>query len=132
MTDYLVSPEYTLEIGGKPYTLDGSIGTLKAIQHHFKKDILDVLTELAGMRFDEHAEIIRLGIGQAAPPLEVIEQSIVDDIGITETRWHLQAWLVMAVTPKRDREKKAKEVAELLRKLTASVDSLGENTSSFA
>ncbi len=129
---HLVTPEWTVEFGGKKHILDCSFRTLKAIQHEFKKDILDVLTDISAMRFDEHAKMIELGIngtGQVAPSLEEIEQGIIDDIGISEVRWELQAWLVMAVTPKRDREKKAKEVAELLAKVKGSVDSLGKTIS---
>lgn len=130
MTDHLVSPERAVTIGGKTYPLDCSFRTLKAIQHAFEKDILDVLTGVKDMRFDEHARLIQIGIGEGGPTLEEIEQAIVDDIGIAAVRWEVQAWLAIAVTPKRDREKKAKEVTELLERLRGSVASLGETTSS--
>lgn len=132
MIDYLVGPEYRLTFCGKEHVLDGGLKTLKAIQHEFKKDVLDVLAELRDMSFEQHAKLIHIGITSDAPSLDVIEQAIIDEIGIVDVRWHLQAWLVISTTPKRDREKKTKEVTELLRKLTASVDSLGESTSSFA
>lgn len=135
MTDYLVSPEWPIEIEGKRYTLDCSFRTLKAIQHAFEKDILDVLTDVSSMRFDQHARLVEIGIngsGEKSPSIDVIEQAIVDEIGIGYIRHVLNAWLIISVSPKKDRPKKAKQVTELLQKMKEGVDSLGEITSSSA
>ena len=39
----LVSPSRTISIAGKSYTLDGSFGTLRAVQEAFNRDIVQVL-----------------------------------------------------------------------------------------
>ena len=35
-----LTPSRTLKIAGKDYVLDGSFGTLRAVQEFFKKDIV--------------------------------------------------------------------------------------------
>jgi hypothetical protein len=134
VTDHLIDPSKPVTVGGKTYTLDGSFKTLKAVQHAFEKDVVDVQVEVyRGMRFDDMARLISVGIagsGETPPALEAIEQEIVEEIGITETRYLLTEWLVLAMTPKRDREKKARAVAEAIAALRG--DSPGTTTGGSA
>lgn len=108
--DHLLSPDRTLVIDGTSYTLHGSFRTLKAIQHHFGKEILALSGEAIRfqLRFDEMAAMFRIGIqaGDAkaeAPALEAIEQAIVEDIGINDAAYLAIEWLTAAVSPKKDR-----------------------------
>jgi hypothetical protein len=120
MTDHLVTPEKTIEIAGKTYTLDGGFKALKAIQHATEIEILRFIKhEVASYPFDKLARVIAIGIqhsGQSAPPLESIEQAIVDDIGISEARFIVMEWLIIATSPKAERQKKALELAEMYAK----------------
>jgi hypothetical protein len=112
----LVSPDRRVTVAGKEYTLDGSFRTLKAIQHGFGKEIIGLWGTITAMAFDDLARLIALGIegsGGKAPAPEVIEQEIVEEIGIDDTRALLVEWLLIAMSPKRDREKKARLMAEV-------------------
>lgn len=105
----MMSPDRTVTIGGKTFTLDGSFRTLKAIQTATGKDIQTVLAEAiyGRLRFDEYAALIRLGIeggGAAAPEIEAIEHEAVDEIGIRQTGELVAEWLMAATSPKRERE----------------------------
>lgn len=136
MTDHLIDPSRPVTIAGKAYTLDGSFKTLKAIQAAFEKDVVDVQVEaFRGMRFDDMAKLIHVGIegsGEKPPAREDIEHEVVEEIGITETRYLLTEWLLVALTPKRDREKKAREVADAIARMKAAADSLGASTGGSA
>ena len=115
---FLVSPEMKMEIGGKAYTLSPTTECLKKIQQHFKKDILAVMLEMPQMSFDAQAKIIEIAIedfGDVPPALSVIEQWIVDEIGITAIRNIMQGWLVIVTSPKKEREEQIKTVGEFLK-----------------
>jgi hypothetical protein len=130
MTDHLVSPDYTLPLGSKSYPLDSSFQTLKAIQHAFQQDLLPIQARVLDMRQDEIAKLIAIGSGQ--PEIE-IGQAVLDEVGLTEAGYqllkaHLMAWLYIAMAPKADREKKRKEMGELIGKLSPA--SRGKSTKS--
>ncbi len=115
---YLVAPEMKLEIAGKEYPLSPATECLKKIQHHFKKDILDVMQDCPKMTFDEHAKMIHLAIedtGENPPKLEKIEQWIVEDVGIAKIRNIMQGWLLIITSPKTEREEVTKTVGEFLK-----------------
>ena len=114
---FLVSPEMQLEIGGKAYTLSPTTACLKKIQQEFKKDILAVMLEMPRMTFDEQAKIIAIAIedfGDVPPALSVIEEWIVDEVGLTAIRNILQGWLLVITSPKKEREAQMKTVGERL------------------
>jgi hypothetical protein len=118
--DYLVTPEMKLTIAGKEYPLSPATECLKKIQHHFKKDILDIMMECPRLKFDDHAKIIEIAIddtGTKPPELSVIEQWIIDDAGITSIRNVIQGWLVVVTSPKAEREAVSKTVGEYLKNL---------------
>ena len=132
---YLVSPEMQLEIGDKVYTLSPTVECLKKIQHALKMDIIDAIDAVGGVSgrfrisFTDYARMIHIAIddcGDKPPAIEVIEQWIVDDIGITAIRNIMQGWLLIVTTPKRDREAMQKTVGESLKAL--GLDSIGEVT----
>lgn len=117
---FLVSPEMQLEIAGKQYTLSPAMECLKKIQHYTQKDIIALLDEIPKMSFDKHAKIIEIAIadyGETPPKIEVIEQWIVDEAGITAIRNVLVGWLLLITTPKREREEMQRIVGEGLRAL---------------
>lgn len=129
--DNLVSPSRTITIGEKKYVLDGSFATLRAIQQHFDKDVVQILITITEMRLDQIADLIAIGSGQGNA--DEIGQSIADEIGANTIEYvrfktQLVAWLNVAITPKASREKKIAEMDALVAKST----SLGQTTSSSA
>lgn len=115
---FLVTPEMSIKIGEKDYTLSGSMECLKKLQHHFKKDILEVLSDMPKMRFDEQAKIIEIAIddfGTKPPAIETIETWIVDEVGIAPIRNVIQGWLLVITSPKKEREVQQKIVGEFLK-----------------
>ncbi len=122
--EHLLSPDRPVTIGGKTYTLDGSFRTLKAVQHHFGKDILALAGEAMALRlrFDELAALFHLAItgsGVEPPALEVIEQAVVEDIGINDAAFLAIEWLTAAVSPKKDRAGNVRGVLKALEPLRA-------------
>lgn len=118
MTDNLLSPDRPIEIAGQTYTLCGSLKALKGIQEAMDTEILQFLVlKLSTLSFDRLAKVISIAIEAGAaksPDLATIETAIVDEIGIMNARSIVGEWLVLATTPKKDREKKALELASLL------------------
>jgi hypothetical protein len=130
MTDHLVSPDYTLPLGTITYTLDPSFKTLKAVQHAFQQDLLPLQARVLDMRQDEIAKLIAIGSGQ---PEDEIGQAVLDEVGLTEAGYellkaHLMSWLYIAMAPKVERQKKAKQMGELIGKLSPA--SRGKSTKS--
>lgn len=131
MSDNLVSPEQQLVIGDQTYVLDGTFQTLKAIQHAFGQDILVVQARILDMRQDEITRLIAAASGKDE---DVIGQAILDQMDLAGTDYMLLkggllTWLALAMTPRRDREKKALALAETLERFKAS---RGETTRSSA
>ncbi len=122
--DHLLSPDRTVTLGGTTYTLDGSFRTLKAIQHHFGKEILAFAGDAMALRlrFDELAALLHIGItggGTEPPALEAIEQAVVEDIGINDAAFLAIEWLTAAVSPKKDRAGNVRGVLKALEPLRA-------------
>ena len=108
-SEHLLEPVRPVTIGGQVYTLKGTLGALKEIQHAFGKPILDVHAAVLGLSFDDLARLIALGIkgnGETPPAPEAVEQWVLEDNGIEDTQKLMLEWLLMAVTPKKSREKK--------------------------
>lgn len=128
MTDHIVSPDRDIKLGELSLTLSGSFAALRAIQQGFGKDILLVQTSILDMRQDEIARLIALASGGNE---EQIGQSLLDELGLAEMqyvqlKYELLTWLAIAMTPKRERKKKAEAMQQIINDLTAS---LGQNTS---
>lgn len=117
MTGALLEPIRKLSIAGAEYTLDGRLEALKDIQQHFGRDIYDIHPALATMRFDELAKVIEIGIragGGKPPSLDAISREIVEEIGIDEAKYLLMEWLILAISPRRDREKNLQSQKKLI------------------
>jgi hypothetical protein len=133
MTDALVSPSRTVRIAGRDYRLDGSFATLRAVQEHFKRDVVIVWAGILDMRLDEVAALIAIGAGGKA---DEIGQAVVDSMDVFDLRAsadyyllksELVAWLAVAAAPKADREKKSAEFEAMLERQKSG--SPGPNTS---
>jgi hypothetical protein len=129
VTDYFVSPDRDIQLGDLTIRLDGSFAALRAIQQGFGKDILLVQASILDMRQDEIARLIALATGLDEL---LLGQAILDNYDVTgrdyqRLKAELMAWLAVAMTPKRDRKKKAEANQAIIDGLNAS---LGQSTSS--
>lgn len=118
MSDALVSPDRDITIGKLSFTLSGSFQTLKALQHAFRMDLLPLQASILHMRQDEIAGLVAIASGK--PELQdEIGQAILDELDVSGADYRmlkaeLLAWLAVAMTPKRDREKKARDMARVI------------------
>jgi hypothetical protein len=135
--DSLVTPSRTVSIVDVKYVLDGSFGTLRAVQEAFKKDIYQLRADLFEFRVDEVAKLIAIATGRPKSA-DDIGQAIVDEMDVCsgnfnspymELKSELFAWLVVCTSSKPEREKKSAEVQAMLSALKARSSSLGTNTS---
>jgi hypothetical protein len=131
VSDFFVSPDREIPLAQIRITLNGSFATLRAIQQAFGKDILNVQAGLLDMRQDEIARLISLATGLDEL---LVGQTILDHYDIAgrdyrQLKAELMAWLAVAMTPKRDRKKKAEESQAIIDSLS---DSPGPSTSSSA
>ena len=119
--DNSLTPSRTIRLADKDYHLDGSFGGLRRVQEAFNRDIVLILCDIMDMRSDDVAELISLASGG---DIDVIGTAILDmgimgnDYVVLKTE--LLAWLNIAVSPKKDREKKSAEMSELILKMSAS------------
>jgi hypothetical protein len=125
---YPLTPNHTIKIANKEHVLDGSFATLRALQEHFKKDILFIQGNIYEMRLDELASLIAIASGK---PLltDAIGQDILNSMDIMLMRpdapyWILKteiiSWLLIAIAPEHAREKKRTDVQQLIEKQKAS------------
>lgn len=131
---HLVSPDAIVSIAGKEYVLDGSFGTLRALQHTFGKDIIEIQSSIHKMRMDEFAKLLSVLVECAGHKLDevTIGAWLVDEVGITGhehnmLRLRIMTFLAVAMSPNRERQKKRAEMDEILSSFSASH---GENTES--
>lgn len=136
MSDTLVSPSRTITVGQKKYVLDGSFGTLRAVQEAFDMDVVYLLSAVYGMRLDQIARLIAIAAG-VPNEAEVIGQTILDTMDVLDfqkgtayplLKTELTAWLLVAIAPKANREKKRQDMTLLLEK-QKSLSSPGPTTS---
>ncbi len=116
--DHLVSPSRDITIAGVKYTLDGSFGTLRKLEEHFRLDLVRLLTVVIDMPASDIADMIAIGSGQR-DKVGDIGQVIMDDIGLMSSEYvtlktELVAWLHIAIAPKAEREKKSKEMQAII------------------
>jgi hypothetical protein len=130
-----VSPNRTITIGGKEYVLDASFATLRAVQEHFKLDLVFIFSNILNMRVDQTTDLIAIASGQDA---NAIGQAILDTMDVMDFRAsapyyllkiELIAWLSVAVAPQDAKEKKRAEMDAIIAK-QKSLPSLGQSTSS--
>ncbi len=131
MSEHFVSPDREITLGDLTIRLDGSFAALRAIQQGFGKDILVVQASVLDMRQDEIARLISLATGLDEL---LLGQAVLDNFDIADRDYQrlkaeLMAWLAVAMTPKRDRKKKAEASQAIIDRLS---DSPGPSTSSSA
>lgn len=127
-----VSPDALMTLAGKEYCLNGSFNTLKELQAAFGKDIVPLQSAVHTMRLDEFAKLLAVLIrcsGQDADEVKLGEW-LVDEVGIVGQeqqllRLRVMAFLAVAMTPNRDRQKKRADMAKVIEEATPSH---GENT----
>ncbi len=129
----MLTPTRSIAIGGKDYSLDGSFGTLKAIQEACAKDIVVVLSDVFEMNFIHLARLVAIGSGKDTDP---IAESIVNDVGLMTQEYvvlktEILAWLATAVSPQKDRQKKSEQMQKIVDGQKTKL-SLGDNTASSA
>ncbi len=130
----LVSPERTVAVGPLSLALSGTFGTLKAVQHAFGRDVVQILLSVRDMRLDEVVKLLAVASGRPDDE-ELIGQTILDEIGIfspgyTALKAELTGWLDLAISPERDREKKARALDGILAGLKTSASPGGPTRNS--
>lgn len=135
----LVTPDKDIQIGERKFTLVGSFKVLKELQHAFQRDIIPIQASVMHMRQDQIAKFIAIANAASshsltAPTDEEIGQLILDEMDIADNDYivlkaEIMTWLLLAMTPKRDREKKRPELNEIVRKIRANLTSPGMTTS---
>lgn len=130
MTGHLIGPEYVLPLAGREHVLPGDFATLRAVQHAFREDLIDIQSRILTMRTDEIALLLATAL-----KADVTEtgQLILDEVGVTEPAYqmlkaHLMAWLHIAMAPKADREQRKKAMGELIGELGRPPASRGKRT----
>ena len=126
-----LTPEYKITLAGKDYSLGGSFATLRAVQQGFNQDLFPLQARIIEMRVDEIAKLISLAATENVSADE-IGTLLIDEMDIFSKEYgilkaHLMAWLAIAMTPKSLREKKVRDMANLIAKVTS--DSPGTTTS---
>lgn len=121
MTDHLVSPDHRLSIGGREFILSGSFATLKAVQHAFGQDIMLVQARVLDMTVVETALLLSAATGLSHDDTGqlILDELDVAGVDYQKLKAELMAWLAVAMTPRRDREKKALALKSVLEKAEA-------------
>jgi hypothetical protein len=132
-----LTPSRTITIADKDYALDGSFSTLRAIQEHFKLDIVQVLLRIGNNQLPTQSVADLIAIESVKQKnADVIGQAILDEYGLltidcVSLKTQLTAWLTLAITPKGEREKKSQEMQKIIDGLKTS-PSPGGNTANSA
>lgn len=127
MTDALVSPDAIVKIAGREYVFEGNFATFKALQHALKKDVVEIQGSIFQMSLGDFVTVLHTLVkcsGGVASE-DAIGQWLVDDVGIDTPehmylRGEIIAFLAVALTPKRAREKKKAEITKALAEMRAS------------
>jgi len=126
----MISPSRTITIGDKQYVLDGSFGTLRTVQESFKRDVVDLVIGVMDMRLDEVAKLIAHASNSIQ---DEIGQAILDNLGQGNAyvllKTELYAWLMVALAPKAEREKKSVQMDEIVQKARAAFHGQTTNAS---
>ena len=139
MSDNLLQPLRKIKLGERELTLLGDFAALRLLQQTFDKDLIHLQRAIMYLRQDEIARFITAVLqsnGDKAVTEEEIGGLIVDEVGVGEPAYEqlkgeLMSFLAVAMTPKKDRLKKAEELAAVLEKLQLAA-SPGQTTNSSA
>ena len=151
--DNILEPKFVITINKKSYTVKGTFTVLKVIQEALGMEITELSGNLLTMNFTDMAKLIRVAIyPDAVSPeaneeadkkrlsLEKIEEWMVDENGIDETRCLLFDFMRTAIVPKKKRKEAHKTAITLLKGLLnvqavlakQTTDSLGGNIENSA
>lgn len=154
--DNVLEPKIVLTINKKAYTIKGTFKILKVIQQSLDMEITELSGKLLTMQFTDMAKLIRVAIyPETASPevneeddeadkkrlsLEAIEEWMVEESGIDDTRCLLFDFLRTAIVPKKKRKEAHKIAIALLGGLLnvqaalakQTTDSLGVNIENSA
>lgn len=127
----LVTPDKTIKIGDQAFTLVGSFGVLKQLQHVFARDIIPLQGSVMHMRQDQIAKVISIA---ASVNEDAVGQLILDEMDVADNEYiilktEIMTWLFVAMTPRREREKKSAEMSVILDSVKKSLSSPGTTTS---
>lgn len=127
----LITPDKTITIGERSFTLVGSFEVLRDLQHAFAKDIIPLQASVMHMRQDQIAKLIAIA---SRSNEQEVGQLILDEMDVADSAYivlkaEIMTWLLLAMTPKKDREKKSAEVAKIVEGIKANLSSLGTTTS---
>lgn len=152
----VLEPKFTITINKKAYIIKGTFKILKVIQESLNMEITELSGKLLTMPFTDMAKLIRVAIypdtvsskvneeGDEADKkrlsLDDIEEWMVEDSGIDETRCLLFDFMRTAIVPKKKRKEAHERAIALLGGLlkvqaamaTQTMDSLGESIENSA
>jgi hypothetical protein len=138
MTDALISPDAVVKIAGREYVFEGNFATFKALQHALKKDVVEIQGSIFQMTLGDFVTVLHTLVKCAGGVAteEAIGQWLVDDLGIDSPehmylRGEIIAFLAVALSPKRARDKKKAEITKALAELRQQ-HSLGQNIGNSA
>ena len=120
-------PRYTLPFAGKDYELLGTFGLIEAVEYALKAHIGVVAVQIVnGMPVNELAKVIStiLTASDHKMTAKEVGELLLDVVGLEgddaqALRFHLYAFLSICLAPPSHREQKAKDMGELMGKLTA-------------
>lgn len=154
--DNVLEPKIVITIKKKSYTMLGTFKVLKVIQQAFDTEIIELSGKLLTMQFTDMAKLMRIAIypdslsvtaneedaeiDQKRLSLESIEEWLVEEGGIDDTRCLLFDFMRTSVVPRKKRKEAHRVAVKLLSGLLKvqatlaeqATDSLGESTESFA
>jgi hypothetical protein len=137
----MISPLFTLNIGGKEYLIDGSFRMIRDISMAFEQDAVLVQSRVMGMRIDELCKLASVMLKSSGHDLDelTIGQWVMDKVGVTSPQYltlasKLSCILITSMTTEEMRGEKKKEMEELLIQIEEAAKSVspGKNTKSSA
>jgi hypothetical protein len=114
-------PRYDLSFAGKEYELFGTLELVETIEHAFQDGIVQLTSRVAGMGVTDTAKLVSAVLRANGHKLTQKEagEVIFNTIGVQSTEFgllqlHLYAFLRMVLEPPEMREKKAKQMGEMI------------------
>jgi hypothetical protein len=133
-------PRYTLPIAGKDYELLGTFGLIEAVEYAAKAHIGVVAVQIVnGMPASGLAKVLTAILTSSGhkTSLQDVSGLLWGEVGIEgdenqKLRLHLYAFLTICLAPPSQREAKAKDMGEMVGRLTAPDASPGQTTEGSA
>lgn len=138
MSNTLVTPECILKVAGREYLFEGNFATFKALQHALKKDVAEIQASVFTMPLCDFVALLHTLVKSAGgiATEDEIGNWLINDVGIDSPeyvmlRGEIVVFLTVAMSPRRDREKKKADMTEFLQSVKSAAFR-GENTSASA